>query len=131
MHDEHRLGFTDMLVNVMTKPVRLHSFFFLTYESSRVESSFPLLEWFFGLSLYWHPQTVLQRSISLEITFRAILNHNWVHYRNILRSLRVKSGDPERVRIFCPTCGIRRDLLKITGNQSHVTVGEQTPLHHI
>ena len=38
----------------------------------------------------------------------------------------VKSGVPDRVIIFCPTCGTRNDLLKITGNQSYVTVSEQT-----
>ena len=38
----------------------------------------------------------------------------------------VKSGVPERVRIFCPTCGTRHDLPQITGNQSYVTVSKQT-----
>ena len=38
----------------------------------------------------------------------------------------VKSGVPERMSISCPTCGIRHDLLQMTGNQSCVTVGEHT-----
>ena len=41
----------------------------------------------------------------------------------------VKSGAPEGVSISCPTCGTRHDLHKITGNQSHVKVGEQTLQH--
>ena len=41
----------------------------------------------------------------------------------------VKSCVPERVSIFCPTCGTRYDLHKITGNQSYVTVGEQASQH--
>ena len=40
----------------------------------------------------------------------------------------VKSGVPERVSISCPTWGTRHDLPKTTGNQSCVTVGEQTIL---
>ena len=35
----------------------------------------------------------------------------------------LKSGVPERVGIFCSTCGTRHDL-QTTGNQSCVTVGE-------
>ena len=42
----------------------------------------------------------------------------------------VKSGVPERVRISCPTCGTRHDLPQITGNQSYVTVSEQTVQHN-
>ena len=38
----------------------------------------------------------------------------------------VKSGVPERVSISCPTCGTRHDLPQVTGNQSNVTVSEQT-----
>ena len=38
----------------------------------------------------------------------------------------VKSGVPERVSISCSTCGTRHYLRKITGNQSCITVGEQT-----
>ena len=39
----------------------------------------------------------------------------------------VKSGVPERVSISCPTCGTRHDYRKKkNGNQSCVTVGEQT-----
>ena len=41
-----------------------------------------------------------------------------------------ESGVPERVSISCPTCGTRRDLRQITGNQSYVTVGEQTLQHN-
>ena len=41
----------------------------------------------------------------------------------------VKSGVPERVNISCPTCGTRHDLPIITGNQSYVTVSEQTIQH--
>ena len=41
----------------------------------------------------------------------------------------VKSGVPERVSIYCPTCGTRHDLHKITGNQSYVTVSEHTIQH--
>ena len=41
----------------------------------------------------------------------------------------VKSGVPERVSISCPTCGTRHDLPNITGNQSHLTVNEQTIQH--
>ena len=40
-----------------------------------------------------------------------------------------KSGVPERVSISCPTCVIRHDLPQITGNQSYVTVSEQTIQH--
>ena len=41
----------------------------------------------------------------------------------------VISGVPERVSISCSTCGTHHDLLKLTGNQSYVTVGEQTFQH--
>ena len=41
----------------------------------------------------------------------------------------VKSNVLERVSISCSTCGTRHDLHKITGNQSYVTVGEQTIRH--
>ena len=41
----------------------------------------------------------------------------------------VKSGVPERVSSSCPTCGTRHDLPLITGNQSYVTVSEQTIQH--
>ena len=41
----------------------------------------------------------------------------------------VKSCVPERVSISCHTCGTRHDLAKPTGNQSYVTVGEQTLQH--
>ena len=41
----------------------------------------------------------------------------------------VKSGVPERVSIFRPTFGTRHNLPQITGNQSYVTVGEQTIQH--
>ena len=43
----------------------------------------------------------------------------------------VKSGVPERVSIFCPTCGTSHDLPQITGNQSYVTVSEQTIQHTV
>ena len=43
----------------------------------------------------------------------------------------VKSGVPDRLRISCPKCGTRHDLLQITGNQSYVTVSEQTIQHNI
>ena len=36
------------------------------------------------------------------------------------------TGVPERVSISCLTCGTRHDVAKVTGNQSYVTVGEQT-----
>ena len=36
---------------------------------------------------------------------------------------------PERVSMSCPTCGTHHDSLKITGNQSSVTVGERTLQH--
>ena len=42
----------------------------------------------------------------------------------------VESGVPERVSISCPTCGTRHDVRKTTGNQSCVTVGEQTVQHN-
>ena len=32
----------------------------------------------------------------------------------------VKSGVPKRVSISCPACGIRHDLLQLTGNQSYL-----------
>ena len=38
----------------------------------------------------------------------------------------VKSGVPERVSTSYPICGTRHDVSQITGNQSYVTVGEQT-----
>ena len=41
----------------------------------------------------------------------------------------VRSGGPKRVSISCPTCGTRHDLHKITGNQSYVTVSDQTIQH--
>ena len=41
----------------------------------------------------------------------------------------VKSGVPERVNISSITCGTCHDLLKTTGNQSCVKVGEQTVQH--
>ena len=43
----------------------------------------------------------------------------------------MKSGVPERVSIPCPTSLPRTShvLPKITGNQSYVTVGEQTLQH--
>ena len=41
----------------------------------------------------------------------------------------VKSCVPERVSISCPTNGTHHDLPQITGNQSYVTVGEQTIQH--
>ena len=41
----------------------------------------------------------------------------------------VKSGVPKKVSIFCPTCDTRHVLLQITGNQSYVTVTEQTIQH--
>ena len=41
----------------------------------------------------------------------------------------MKSCVSERVSIFWPTCGTRHDLLQITGNQSYVTVSEQTITH--
>ena len=42
----------------------------------------------------------------------------------------VKSGVLERVSISRPiACGTRHDLPKITGNQSYVTVSEQTIQH--
>ena len=34
----------------------------------------------------------------------------------------VKLCVPERVSISCPTRGTRRDLPKLTGNQSYITV---------
>ena len=60
-------------------------------ESSPVESSFPTLKskgaklhllGFFGLSMYWYLQTVLQRSIYLERTSRAILHHKLGDVKN-------------------------------------------------
>ena len=39
---------------------------------------------------------------------------------------RVKSCAQERVGISCPTCGARHYVPQITGNQSYVTVSEQT-----
>ena len=42
----------------------------------------------------------------------------------------VKSCVQERVSISCPTCGTRHGLQKATGNQSYVTVGEQTVQHN-
>ena len=44
---------------------------------------------------------------------------------------RVKSAVLERESISCPTCGTRHDVHKITGNQSYVTVGEQTLQHYM
>ena len=41
----------------------------------------------------------------------------------------VKSGVLESVNIFCPTLGTHHDSHKITGNQSYVTVSEQTFQH--
>ena len=41
----------------------------------------------------------------------------------------VTLGAPERVSISCPTCGTRHDVSQITGNQSYVTVSEQTNQH--
>ena len=41
----------------------------------------------------------------------------------------VKSCVPERESISCPTCGSRHDLPQITGNQTNVTVSEQTIQH--
>ena len=39
----------------------------------------------------------------------------------------VKSSVPERVSIIsCPSCDTRHDLSQITGNQSYVTISEQT-----
>ena len=62
-------------------------------ESRRVESSFPTLKskgaklyllGFLGLSMYWYLQTVLQRSIYLERTSRAILHHKLGDVKNFL-----------------------------------------------
>ena len=62
-------------------------------ESSHVESSFPTLKsrgaklhllGFLGLSMYWYLQTVLQRSIYLERTSRAILHHKLGDVKNFL-----------------------------------------------
>ena len=39
---------------------------------------------FFGLSLYWYLQTVLQRGISLERAPRAILHHKLGAVKNLL-----------------------------------------------
>ena len=61
--------------------------------SNRVESSFPTLKskgaklhllGLFGLSVYWYLQTVLQRSIYLEITSRAILHNKLGDVKNFL-----------------------------------------------
>ena len=41
----------------------------------------------------------------------------------------VTSGVPERVSISFPTCSTHHDLPLITGNQSYVTVSEQTIQH--
>ena len=41
----------------------------------------------------------------------------------------IKSGVPERVNISYPTCGTCHNLPQITGNQSYVTVSEQTIQH--
>ena len=41
----------------------------------------------------------------------------------------VKSGVPERGRIFCPTSGTRHDLPQITGNQTYVAFSEHTIQH--
>ena len=43
----------------------------------------------------------------------------------------VKSGVPERVSMSCSTCSTRHYLPKSTGNQSCVTVGEQTVQHNV
>ena len=62
-------------------------------ESSHVESSFPTLKskgaklhllGFFELSMYWYLQTVLQRSIYLERTSRAILHRKLGDVKNFL-----------------------------------------------
>ena len=62
-------------------------------ESSHVESSFPTLKskgdklhllGFFELSMYWYIQTVLQISIYLERTSRAILHHQLGDVKNLL-----------------------------------------------
>ena len=62
-------------------------------ESRRVESSFPTLKskgaklhlsGFFELSMYWYLQTVLQRSIYLERTSRAILHRKLGDVKNFL-----------------------------------------------
>ena len=43
---------------------------------------------------------------------------------------RMKSCVPERVSIFYPICGTHHDLLT-SGNQSCVTLGEQTLQHDV
>ena len=62
-------------------------------ESSHIESSFPTLKskgaklhllGFVELSMYWYLQTVLQRSIYLERTSRAILHRKLGDVKNFL-----------------------------------------------
>ena len=83
--------------------------FSLTYGSSRAELSFPTLGHkgarmyligLFGLSLYWHLQTVLQRTTSLERTFRAIINHKLGAAKNLLWYI---------IAPYCVHCGFCKE----------------------
>ena len=65
--------------------------FSLTYESSFFtlgsKGARMHLLGLFGLSLYWHLQTVLQGTIYFERTFRAILNYSLGDAKNLLGTL--------------------------------------------